>query len=427
MKAVTPEVNFPELKQQVPRGLGEARGRSRRLLDAADRGGTSSPSTTARRSRPACRTTATCSPAPSRTSCRATGRCAAIASSAASAGTATACRSIRDREARGPRRQGRHPGDGVDEFNERAAPSVHALHRRNGRRPSRAWAAGSTGRPVQDHGHARSWSRSGGCSASSRQGPDLPATSRSCRTRRASRRCSPTSRPTRTTRTCRTRRSPSGSSCAGEDAYLLAWTTTPWTLISNLALCVGPEIDYVKISDNDDGRDLLPRRERASPAVYKKARRPKDAQRAVRGARDDAGRDARGPHYEPLFPYFAKARRTRSACSPTATYDRRRHRHRPSSAGLRRGRLPRLPRARHRARRSGRRGGPVQGGDPGFQGRLRQGRRQGHHQASQGRRRAGPPRRSGAQLSILLDGKWTHVEKLAHLSRAQIVDKYRNL
>jgi len=32
-----------------------------------------------------------------------------------------------------------------------------------------------------------------------------------------------------------------------EDLYFLAWTTTPWTLPSNTALCVGPEIDYVKV------------------------------------------------------------------------------------------------------------------------------------------------------------------------------------
>lgn len=31
------------------------------------------------------------------------------------------------------------------------------------------------------------------------------------------------------------------------DTYFLVWTTTPWTLISNVALAVGPEIDYVKI------------------------------------------------------------------------------------------------------------------------------------------------------------------------------------
>ena len=32
-----------------------------------------------------------------------------------------------------------------------------------------------------------------------------------------------------------------------EDLYFLAWTTTPWTLPSNCALCVGPKIDYVKV------------------------------------------------------------------------------------------------------------------------------------------------------------------------------------
>ena len=31
------------------------------------------------------------------------------------------------------------------------------------------------------------------------------------------------------------------------DEYFLVWTTTPWTLISNVALAVGADIDYVKI------------------------------------------------------------------------------------------------------------------------------------------------------------------------------------
>ena len=34
--------------------------------------------------------------------------------------------------------------------------------------------------------------------------------------------------------------------------YFLAWTTTPWTLPSNVALTVGPEIDYVKVKQNDE-------------------------------------------------------------------------------------------------------------------------------------------------------------------------------
>ena len=33
----------------------------------------------------------------------------------------------------------------------------------------------------------------------------------------------------------------------GEDAYILAWTTTPWTLPSNVALCVNPDYTYVKV------------------------------------------------------------------------------------------------------------------------------------------------------------------------------------
>ena len=37
----------------------------------------------------------------------------------------------------------------------------------------------------------------------------------------------------------------------GEDAYFLAWTTTPWTLPSNVALCVNPEDTYVKVKAAD--------------------------------------------------------------------------------------------------------------------------------------------------------------------------------
>ena len=35
------------------------------------------------------------------------------------------------------------------------------------------------------------------------------------------------------------------------DTYFLAWTTTPWTLPSNTALCVGPNIDYVKVKSHN--------------------------------------------------------------------------------------------------------------------------------------------------------------------------------
>ncbi|MBQ9854433.1 MAG: isoleucine--tRNA ligase [Bacilli bacterium] len=36
-----------------------------------------------------------------------------------------------------------------------------------------------------------------------------------------------------------------------EDVYFLVWTTTPWTLVSNVALCVNPELTYVKVKSGE--------------------------------------------------------------------------------------------------------------------------------------------------------------------------------
>ena len=38
---------------------------------------------------------------------------------------------------------------------------------------------------------------------------------------------------------------------------LLAWTTTPWTLPSNLALCVNEKMEYVKIADAASGKTYI--------------------------------------------------------------------------------------------------------------------------------------------------------------------------
>lgn len=43
--------------------------------------------------------------------------------------------------------------------------------------------------------------------------------------------------------------------CDQPNTYFLVWTTTPWTLISNVALAVGPDIDYVKVEHK--GQDLI--------------------------------------------------------------------------------------------------------------------------------------------------------------------------
>jgi isoleucyl-tRNA synthetase len=82
---------------------------------------------------------------------------------------------------------------------------------------------------------------------------------------------------------------------ADEDAYLTAWTTTPWTLPSNLAVCVGPDIDYVRVRDQ----------ERGIVVYLAKARLEAYAERQLDVLDEHKGRDLVGRRYEPQFPYFA--------------------------------------------------------------------------------------------------------------------------
>jgi isoleucyl-tRNA synthetase len=77
--------------------------------------------------------------------------------------------------------------------------------------------------------------------------------------------------------------------------YVLAWTTTPWTLPSNLALAVGDKIRYVKIQDGDDTYILA--KDRLS-SYYKKPE-------SYQVLEEVDGSALVGLEYEPLFPYFA--------------------------------------------------------------------------------------------------------------------------
>ncbi len=73
------------------------------------------------------------------------------------------------------------------------------------------------------------------------------------------------------------------------------WTTTPWTLPSNLALAVGPDVRYA-VFERDGSRSLL------GEAVLG------DFEKQLEGATRVGtvnGRDLAGRHYRPLFPYFA--------------------------------------------------------------------------------------------------------------------------
>ena len=80
----------------------------------------------------------------------------------------------------------------------------------------------------------------------------------------------------------------------GEDAYILAWTTTPWTLPSNVALCVNPDETYVKVKMKEDG------------TVYYMAQALSDTVLGE-GTYDVletfVGKDLEYKEYEPLFDY----------------------------------------------------------------------------------------------------------------------------
>lgn len=82
-----------------------------------------------------------------------------------------------------------------------------------------------------------------------------------------------------------------------EDAYVAAWTTTPWTLPSNLALCVGADIDYVKVRDEDTGQ-----------LIYLAEARVEDVMkgRNIEVVESLKGSALKGREYSPLFNYFAE-------------------------------------------------------------------------------------------------------------------------
>lgn len=90
-----------------------------------------------------------------------------------------------------------------------------------------------------------------------------------------------------------------------ENAFLLAWTTTPWTLISNLALCVGPEITYVRVRDKESGEIYYLAEARLS-ALYRQ--KGKDQEAPYEILAHIKGRDLAGRRYQPLFEYFAAER-----------------------------------------------------------------------------------------------------------------------
>lgn len=85
-----------------------------------------------------------------------------------------------------------------------------------------------------------------------------------------------------------------------EPGYALAWTTTPWTLPSNLALTVNPKLTYVYIKDNSDKTVYLMAKE-----VVKNFFKDKKEYEVIKEVK---GKELEGKKYEPLFDYFKNSK-----------------------------------------------------------------------------------------------------------------------
>ena len=88
-----------------------------------------------------------------------------------------------------------------------------------------------------------------------------------------------------------------GGHTANNNTYLLLWTTTPWTLLSNVALCVHPDYDYVVVEYHNE---TLDRREHLVLAEGLLSANGLEAETVVARVK---GRDLAGVPYDRLFDY----------------------------------------------------------------------------------------------------------------------------
>ena len=85
----------------------------------------------------------------------------------------------------------------------------------------------------------------------------------------------------------------------GEEAYFLAWTTTPWTLPSNVALCVNPDEDYVKVNAADGYTYYMAKA--LLDSVLSKLADEEKGIKAYEIIETFKGKDLEHKEYEPLF------------------------------------------------------------------------------------------------------------------------------
>jgi len=98
------------------------------------------------------------------------------------------------------------------------------------------------------------------------------------------------------------------------DVSVLAWTTTPWTLPSNLALCVNPKYEYVKVKDVASGKMYIVMAARLVQ-IYPGVGNPKKKKETEKKFEELArflGSELAGKQYTPPFDYFESTRATGS-------------------------------------------------------------------------------------------------------------------
>ncbi len=88
---------------------------------------------------------------------------------------------------------------------------------------------------------------------------------------------------------------------ANEDAYILAWTTTPWTLPSNVALCMNPDETYAKVKAADGNTYYMA--EALLDKVLGKLADEENGIKAYEVLETYTGKDLEYKEYEPLFNY----------------------------------------------------------------------------------------------------------------------------
>ena len=89
--------------------------------------------------------------------------------------------------------------------------------------------------------------------------------------------------------------------CNQDDTYAIAWTTTPWTLPSNTALCVGPNIDYVTIETTHPYKETFCRIIMAKALVESMFPEGKSPEYKI--VSECKGTALEGLRYEPLIPW----------------------------------------------------------------------------------------------------------------------------